>query len=73
MDLKTKEELGVPIHEASAISCCVFELFLHQRRLAASIGNATLLAIRILGAAAHLAAKLKAAHHILMLLQSNLP
>ena len=23
MDLKTKEELGVPIHEASAISCCV--------------------------------------------------
>ena len=73
MDLKTKEELGGPIHEASAISCCVFALFLHQRRLAASIGNAMLLAIRILGPAAHLAAKVKADHNILMLLQSNLP
>ena len=48
MDLKTKEELGVTIHEASASSCRALALFPHQRRLAVSIGNAMLLAIRIL-------------------------
>ena len=73
MDLKTKEELGVTIHEASASSCRALALFPHQRRLAVSIGNAMLLAIRILGAAAQLAAKVKAVHNILMLLQPNLP
>ena len=48
MDLKTKEELGVTIHEASASSCRALALFPHQRRLVVSIGNAMLLAIRIL-------------------------
>ena len=49
------------------------QTFPPQHRLAVSIGNAMLLAIRILGAAAQLAAKVKAVHNILMLLQPDLP